>query len=370
MAMLSIQEMVDKTEEQRKQVKRLLASGSFHPGEASILHDQKPADYWQLRESLEKIPLSEFLHKVQISTKIGAAYLIPDKLHTTLIAASYQSDKVPLFAAQVVNGWDGGDLLVDIAIRQSVGGTKSERGKWSLHPKIFSSGGAMTQQTVETKQATLSPKSFSVPFHIASDLIDSSAFDLIQWHINHAAQQIGQYATDLALADLIAGSDGDGTQCTVGTGGTSTTSTQVVEAIREVGAEFWNPNTMVITHEAWGDSVGQGQKVTSGAAGDIWTFTQGLQFPSPPEGYDAKFQMLDVIFNNSSNLCTDVTSEKMTACITLVLDRSVALLCGRKRWMKIEKYANPVADLECAVVSCRQDNVTLYKDAVCKLTES
>lgn len=350
--------MVDKTEDQRRELKRYLSSGTFHPSQCSILHNQKPADYWQLKEALQKIPLSEFLAKSGTTGIAGAAYMIPDKLHTTLIAASYRSDKVPLFSAQVVNGWKGGDLIVDIAVRQSVGGVKAEGGKWSLYPKQFSSGGTMTTQTVETQKATVAPKSFAVPLQIASDLLDSSAFDLIEWHVNHAAQQIGQYATDLAIADLKAASDGDGTQCAVTAGSDTTTSAQILEAIREVGSEFWNPNTMIVTYEAWADAV----TVTASHAGVV--------MQPAPEGYDLKFQCLDTIFNNSSNLSTDVTSGKMTNCITLVLDRSAALLCGRKRWMRIENYANPVDDLAGAVVSCRQDCVTLYKDASCEITES
>jgi len=362
--MLGIQEMVQKSEDQLKDVKHLLNAGYFHPAEASILgtleHPQKLSVRLELEESLRNIPLREFLAK-SASTKIGSAYLVPDKLHTDLMAATYQSDKVPLFAAQVVNGWKGGDLLVDIAVRQPVGGAKAEGGKWSLYPKKFSSGGAMPQQTVETVKATLSPISFSVPLHIGADLVEDAGIapDIIQWHVTHAAQQLGQYATDLAIADLMAAADGDGTQCTVTTAGANTTTSgEVLEALREVGSEFWNPNTMIVTHEAWGDAI----TVTASHAGVVLL--------PPPQGYDAKFQMLDTILNNSSSLCTDVTSGKMTVCVTLVLDRSAALLCGRKRWLKIENYGNPVADLQCAVVSCRQDCVTLYKDASCEITET
>jgi hypothetical protein len=357
--MLSIQEMVDKTKTQRREVEALLdSSGSFHPEKASILDNQKAADYYALKQSLEKIPLREFLAKSGTAGIAGAIYMIPDKVHSTLVAASYRSDKVPLFSAQVVNGWRGGDLIVDIAVRQSVGGAKAEGGKWSLHPKRFSSGGKMSEQTVETAKATLAPKSFSVPFTIAEDLIESSAFDLIQWHIDHGAQQIGQYATDLAIADLKAASDGDGTQCAVTASADSTTSAEVLSAIEELGSELWNPDTLICTHKAWADAI------------CVTASHSGVVLPPPPEGYNAKFQCLDVILNNSSNLYTDVTSGLMTNCISLALDRSAALLCGRKRWMQIEKYANPMSDLAGAVVSCRQDCVTLYKDASCEITEA
>jgi len=370
MAMLSIQEMVDKTEDQRHNIKKLLGSGTFHPTEASILHGQKPAVKAELLESLQNIPLREFLAKSGTTGIAGAAYLVPEALHTSLMAASYRSDRVPQFTAQIVNGWAGGDLAVDIAVRQAVGSTTGS-GKWSLRPEQFSSGGAIPVQTVEAVKATLSPKSFGTPLHIGLDLVEDSGIapDLITWHVNHAAQQIGQYATDLAIADLKAASDGDGTQCTVTAGTNTTTNLQVLEAIREVGAEFWNPNTMLITNEAWCDTVAHGVEVAGGAAGDYYTFTQGLGFPAIPEGYDAKFQVLDTVINNSSQLCLDVASSKLRACITIVLDRSAALLCGRKRWMRIENYGDPVHDLHNAIVTCRQDCVTLYKDASCEITE-
>lgn len=351
--------MVEKTVDQRHKVKKLLGSGAFHPTEASILHNQKPAVRAELQESLRNIPLREFLAKSGTTGIAGAALLVPDALHTTLVAASYLSDKVPLFAAQVVNGWAGGDLIVDVAVRQSVGGTKSEGGKWSLHPKIFSSGGAIPQQTVETVKCTLAPKSFGIPLHIGLDLVEDAGIapDLITWHVNHAAQQIGQYATDLALADIFAHADGDGTALDITAGADTTTSGNLLSAIEELGSALWNPNTLICTHKAWADAI------------CVTASHSGVQFPPPPEGYDAKFQMLDTIFNNSSSLYADVTTLLMTNCDSVVLDRSAALLCGRKRWLKIENYANPVADLACAIVTCRQDSVTLYKDAICTVEE-
>jgi len=355
--------MLNKTEEQRKDVKRLIERANyFHPEEASILgtneHPQPYATRLELEESLRKIPMREFLVKSGTSGAAGGAYLVPDKLHVDLTAATFKSDKVPLFSAQVVNGWQGGDLLVDIAVRQSQGGIKYEKGKWSLYPERFTSGGQIPQSTVETVKATLSPKGFAVPLHIGMDLVEDAGIapDLISWHITHAAQQIGQYATDLALADIIAHADGDGTANSVTAGADTTTTAQIIEAVREVGSEFWYPDTLLITSEAWGDAV--------------FTTAYHIETGPLPPGYDFQYQLLDGIICNCSSLCTDTTSTKMTDCISIILDRSAALLCGRKRWLKIEKYSNPVRDLECAIVSCRQDCVTLYKDAICTVEEA
>ena len=357
--MLSFQEMVNKTEDQRHNLKRHLGRGVFHPDECSIFHGLKPADYIELKEAYNRYTLAEFLAKSGTTGIAGAAYLIPDKVHDTLIAASYKSDKVPLFAAQVVNGWPGGKLLVDIAVRKAIPDAAMSLGKWSLHPKQFSSGGKMPVQTVETVQATLEPKGFSVHPNIGIDLVeDAMVPDLVEWHVKHAAQQIGQYATDLALLDITAHADGDGTALDITAGADTTTSSNIFDAVEEMGSGQWNPDTLICTHKAWVDAI------------CVTASSSGVQFPPPPEGYDAKFQMLDVILNNSSSLYDDVVTLLMTECDSIVLDRSAALLCGRKRWMKIENYGDPVRDLATAVVSCRQDCVTLYKDAICTIEEA
>ena len=353
--MLSIQETVQKDEvkEQLRLIRKTMDSyGQFHPALASIYNVESDALRLELRDTLNKIPLREFLAKSGTTGIAGAGYLVPDKLHDTLIAAGYRSDKVPLFAADVVNGWNGGDLKVDIAVRQPEGTIF----KWSLRPSPFVSGGQMSTETVETVQATLSPVGFSVAPRITSDLIEDENFGLVEWHFTHAAQQIGQYATDLAIADLKAAADGDGTQCVVAAGAGTTSTAQVVEAMREVGSEFWLPDTLIVTAEAWGDA--------------MYATAYHIQTGPLPEGYDLQFQVLDGIMCNSKNLHGGVTAGKMTKCVTLVLDRSAALLCGRKRWMQVEKYADPVRDLAAAVISCRQDCVTLYKDASAELTET
>lgn len=355
----SIQEMVDKCEPQLRQIKRDMSNGVFHPEKSSILDNQKAEVKYKLQVSLGTIPLHEFLAKSGTTGIAGAYYLVPDAMHTHLMGAVRVTDKVPLFAAEVVDGWKGGDLKVDIAVRQA---EEEDTGhtalfKWVLHPQVPSSGSGTPTQTVETVQATISPKHFNVAPRITNDLIEDNNFQLVEWHLTQAAQQLGQYATDLAIADLKAASDGTGTQGTVTAGADTTTTAHVTEAIEELGSEFWNPNTMIVTYKAWVDAI------------NVTTSHAGITYPLPPEGYDAKFQCLDVVFNNSKNLHAGITSNKMTNCVTMVLDRTAALLCGRKRWLQIDNYSNPVRDLAGAVISCRQDCVTLYKDAASEITE-
>jgi len=361
--MFSIQEMLNKTEIQThiKMVKKQLDAGSFHPSKGSLQTVESPALQAEILETLNSMPLQhimkrskEFLAKSGTTGISGAAYLIPDALHMRLMATSKQTDKVPLFAAEVVNGWKGGNLLVDIA-------TRTEEGtlfKWTMHPQQSVSGAQSPMVTAKATQATLKPVQFTVTPAITNDLIEDNNFDIVAWHIDEAARNIGQYATDLALADLKTASDGDGTQCALTAGADTTTSATILEAVEEVGSEFHSPDTLICTHKAWSDAI----CVTASNA--------GCQYPPPPQGYDAKFHMLDTVFTNSKNLHAGVTSGKMTNCISLVLDRTRALLCGRKRWMQIEKYGDPVSDLSALTITNRQDCVTLYNDASCEITES
>jgi len=219
----------------------------------------------------------------------------------------------------------------------------------------------MPTQTVATTQATLTPKSFSVAPRIASDLIEDANFALVEWHLDQAAQQIGYYATDLAIADLKAAADGDGTQSIVAAGAGTTSAANILDAVAELGAEWWHPDTLIITHEAWADAVSD---ATNAAP------APNIVFPPAQPEYDLKFHVLDTIFCTSPNLMGTVTSGRFTLAVTLVLDRSAALLCGRKRWMQIENYAQPMRDLSGVVISCRQDCVTLYKDASSEITET
>jgi hypothetical protein len=53
-----------------------------------------------------------------------------------------------------------------------------------------------------------------------------------------------------------------------------------------------------------------------------------------------------------------------------VFAKQYACLSGRKRWMRVEQYSEPVKDLKGAMVTFRQDTICLYKDACTTYTES
>jgi len=188
--MLSIQEMVDKTVDQRRNVKSEMdATGRFHPELQSIFTDQTPADVYALKQSLREIPLREFLAKSGTTGIAGAAYLVPDKIHDDLMIYSKQYDLVPLISAQVVTGWRGGDLLVNII----------EDG--SYKPQAFSSGGNAPSETVKTVQATLDAdlNTYGLNIPITNDLIEDANYDMVEFHLRAAAKAVGERSSELAI---------------------------------------------------------------------------------------------------------------------------------------------------------------------------
>ena len=342
--MLSIQEMVQKTEQQRKAIEEVMDSkGYYHPEDANLFMGQKRSIQREISESLRKIPLREFLGK----GIAGADYLIPAKIHQILISASKRFDIVPQISMQIVEGWQGGSLKVDIIVDES------------LRAKKFASGGEVSTGLGKTVQATLTPISFGQTLAITNDMIEDAQWDLIEWHIQQAAKSMGYQASDLALEVLKTATDGDGTLNSSATGDadetkwTGGTTADIETAIKELGADEFVPNTIVMTSEAWMHSVSS-------------TITRGWSTKKGVEGYDLQIGPLDVIISNSSQL----HNGSFANCITLVFDRFNALLTGRKRWLQIERYSDPIRDLAGAVVTARQDSVTIYNDSIYKLTES
>lgn len=104
--------------------------------------------------------------------------------------------------------------------------------------------------------------------------------------------------------------------------------------------------------------------MAGGAAGDYYVLLEPT-YRQPAEGFNRVYMGLDVLLNNSKFLRTNGTNA-----YSVVFDRGNALLTGRKRWLELKNFSNPIEDIAGAVVSFRQDSVTLYKDAICLITES
>lgn len=361
--MLSIQEMADKTKVQRKQIEDTMDHwGFYHPNintpehtKASLYDGLSLADELEIRETLRSIPLHEFLSKTSHDIGRGVtygAYLIPTKVHDELLSYSRLTDACPLIG-HVVTGWRGGNLTVDVV------------NDATFLAKPFASGGQISSETVETVETTIVPKGFSINANITNDLIEDANFGMVEYHIQRAAMACGDYATSLALTVLITPPDGWGTLNSSNTGDADETkltnggASDIVTAIRRLGDDRWIADTMVTTPESWGHSISMQAQPTG------WNETP------PTEGYTNKLGQLDVLqlTNQELHASTDTEGAVFTNCITLIFSRQNAMLTGRKRWLQINNYSDPVKDLAGATITCRQDSVTLYKDAVYKLTE-
>jgi len=361
---LSIQELLEKTEKQRKNVENCLDRGFFHPNEASILDDQKAEDYAAIKETLRAIPLHKILEYLGRGQTLGD-YFVADKIYDDILFFSQETDKVPFISAHMVNGWEGADLKVPIARREGFKTNDSVSG--ALQPS----------ETVESKVPTLTPKFFSIAPRIGADLIDDAHLNgrMIEWHLRNAAKAIGLKATDMALTVLETATDGWGTLNSGAASADETTIANVITAVTDNTDDYWTSNTVLCTGEAWEHSIGFGIGEAVAAAGTYWKPYAVYTVPSirpVADGFDFRLLNVDVMLLNADALHAkgQLPGTAMTDCKTIVMDRTNALFTGRKRWMQIDNYSDPIKDLAGAVITCRQGSVTLFNDAIYVLTET
>lgn len=360
--MLSIKEVKDKTRSQGYRIKKAMErDGFYHPSQADLMENLTRAEKLQIAETLQTVPLREFLQK---GTTAGADYLIANKVHLELVSAAQRTDIVPLISRDVVSGWKGADLDVAIAHHDSLRGRQSAGG-----------GGEAATQTIEVSKATCTPKPFSIDIQITNELLEDQQWNLIQQHVNFAGAGMGYRATELAIPVLAAGADGDGTLNSATTASTDTTIwSEIQTAIKGVECDEFGVNTMLLTRESWFHNITgtMGVETAGGAAGDFW---QGETVPiltsTISKGFDMKAHTLDVLFSSSPQLhdSGDAAGAAFTTCITIIFDRNNAMLTARKRWLQIENYSHPIQDLAGAHVSARQDSVSLFNDSIYTLTE-
>ncbi len=191
-------------------------------------------------------------------------------------------------------------------------------------------------------------------------MIEDYQYGLLEYHVQQAGKAMGEYGTDSALNVLKTATDGDGTKESITTGTTDVTAIEeLYDAFEEVGRNHFVAQTVVTTPEAWADDVATGTAT-------------GICATKPNDGFHTRLEPFDVLFSTSDYLhdSSDAEDAEFTTCVSLVFDRGSAMLTGRKHWLKIEKYSHPLRDLAGAVVSSRQDSVTVYNDSVCVVTES
>jgi HK97 family phage major capsid protein len=377
---LSLQELVEKTKglEAGKQVANELdARAVFDPndfdifGTGEIQREQRMAelsaeDKAKIAESIRSIPFSrmvkEFLASSGTTGIAGAYFLMPTKIHTMMFDSAAQTDITGDISIQVLDHSQGQGKTVRVDIEAD--------GQFVVSPT--SSGAILPDETKQICHADLDYSNiYGFNFPLANDLIEDSQFDLLGLHIQNAGKEIGEYATNLALTVLKTATDGDGTV----NGGLSgdanetkfegATTTDLVNLHRDICNDQYMPNLLVTTPEAFWHSIVS--TVLTGAA----TYSEPWNYQVITEALPKRMLGCNVIYRTDPTLhCSTDAAGTFTDCVSIMFDKAYALLTGRKRWMRIENYSNPVRDLKGAVVTFRQDSVSIYNDSIGVITET
>jgi hypothetical protein len=350
--MYGIQETLNQTTTQLKTIMEYMdRHGCYDPNDISLTEGLKRSVAREVKEALRTIPLHkllEYFGKSGTTGISGAAYMIPAAISQQLYVGMQKQDICRQICADIIEN-PPNDL-----VNVNVGTT--------LYAKGAASGGEAPHETVNTTQLTLTLQKFRVAFPITKDLLEDEQYGLIEWHIKAAGYALARQCRNQVLtvaSRLDAAAQGAGTKSTVNAGTGTTTAAQLNVAIAQCAAGdaimTYFPDTVIITDEAWADAVSNG--------------TTAIHPPQSPE-WDAWINGKDVLINNSSALYGAVTSNRMTLCKTVVLQRELALIAAHKSWGRIDNYAEPIKDLAGAVVSGRQAVSELVKGAICVLTET
>jgi len=371
--MLTIKEAVDKTKTQLTKVRQFMdTKGYFDSQECNIYEGLKRSTQRELTETLRHCRLPDLLKGLSrkelkefyptaggLATgslgTAGAMYMVPTWVSQKLYQASTGTDLIPLISADVFEP-RGGDCTVPTGILSAQ----------------HTGEGTIPHETVDTSGATITLQKLVVPIIATTEMIEDNQFGIIEWNVQKAGEAIGRTASDLALNVLKTATDGYGTVVTGAASASETKPIEILNVFEEVsrGDPIIQPvcDTMIITPEAWGHSA-SGVEIAGGAAGDFWRgepVTQKL----PAQGFKLVYHGMDTLFSGSKSLCTGGAGAAMTACKTIVFDRTQALVTGRKNWLRVENYAHPIMDLAGAIVSGRQDSVTVVDCAVGVVTEA
>ena len=373
--LLSIHEMVDRTEEQRKAIQEYMDSSQrfFDHDQMSLLTGLGDEDKARIIETLRGIKLKhimkhagpafgfktkEFLASSGTSGLAGAYYLVPEKIYQIMFDSAVQADIVDQISIAVVppDEIPGQSMRVDIAV------------DGSYKPQWFSSGGIIPTETIKTCKADMDfTNSFGINFRIGNDLIEDSKFDLIEMHLRNAGREMGEFASYLATYELVNTSDGDGTKNTgttttaVTTSWTGDTTYDIEKMIDEVVQDGYVSDTILMSHHSMMHSVIRTLGSTSNQS-EPWISNVVSTGGWPTRMFDH-----NIIYSEVDSLTNSGTYDPMKV---VVFAKDYALLSGRKRWLRIEKYSDPIRDLIGATVTARQDSVTVYNDAAAVLTEN
>lgn len=384
MAGFSLQEILTKTEQTRKEVESQLdqSKPSFHPLDGSIYTGLNDADKAGIYETLRSVSLGELLWKLKLteyfgpSTTLttgttaaaGAPYVIPDKIYADLHEDARGTDLTPSIS-NMKPDVPGATLKIDCENRDA------------FLPKFTSSGGEGPTETIAITQGTITPRTFSISPAITQDMIEDSQFDLMETHLRIAARAMGDWSTKMCLFPVMDDHRASATTYrivgdynTVSAGGAYTYVSDLLEA-EEALALDGHPGDVFVLPSSGGTS----------------TFFKG-------EGAGTPIPSLDILkmnFNGAESLgsamgipiyrvINDGTAAGKWASganqyyaglysthwHALLMNKKDGIQTVRKRWLRIENYSDPIKDLKGAVISSRQGHLVAHADAVCVISQA
>ena len=355
--MYNISEMIEHSAPNLKLIEQVMDSHkTYHPEEANIYNGLKRSVERELHESLRRTPLQkliEFLTKPGSTSTASGAYMVAAKVSDILYYAAKQEDLTALCSAAVVDGWAGSDLNVALATNEQ------------YKPQIGSSGGAAPQETADISQSALKPKLFTANIAITGDLLEDNQYGLLEWHVANAGKAIGQEVSDNMLKVIVDSSTVNAETASAD----ETLIADINDAFDALGRYRFIGDTLIVTPEVYTHSLWSAE-VAGGTAGDFGGNVNNQS--APAAGFDTKFLSFDTKFSTAPALHagTEVLGDAFTDCHSILMDRKNAVLTGRKRWLQIERYADPIKDLTGAVVTARANSVLLQAKAAVDIAES
>lgn len=336
------------------------SKNGFHPEDANLFHDLKPADRWKAQNTIKEIDLGKLLKEYLDGTSATTgSFLIPTKIHDVLYTAASAYDIAP-HASPVISA-PGSSLKVDIEVDDVYVANR------------FSSGGKLPDENMKLVQPTVTPISFGINAAITNDLIEDSQFDMVEQHLRRGAKQMGEFSTHIWLADLITCNDGDGTQNALTTGASAITDLgDLVDAWALNTADGFISDIIIVGPGPVADIL-QDDSVSKYSDMFHSKWIPDVSSPIVPNDdpmFMGNFMGMGMFVIPEQRTTGDGALYLSSKWHSFVLNKANAMLTVRKRWLKMEEYSDPVRDLVGVVISGRQDQISVYNDASCELTEN
>jgi len=368
---ISFQDVLAKTAEQRKLVESHMdaTNAGFHPEEVSLYNGLGEEDSVAVYKRLHNMSLKTLMEKTgvikeylgqssnpqtNLGASAGAAYTIPDKVYDIIYTAACSRDIVP--DCSPIYDTPGSTLKIDI----------EKQGQY--FPYIVGAGGEFPQQTMEITQATITPKLFQLRPTITQQLIEDNLFDLMEVHLRRGGEMMGDFGTRLFIDRLVNDTSGDGTQlydtsalanskCVLADGARAWFKVSLFGFVPDV----WITNPFALTNILSDSGVsGYANEFHNRAVTDPitnWGTFMGMKV-IVPYGLGNTANATTPGWAFGSNVKTASSSF-----YNFIINKANATATVRKRWLKMDKYADPVQDLVGAVITGRQSSVYVYRQA-------